>query len=156
MATTEGKMYLTALSSLKKLEIQYVPTKLGISRGANWAEIAILGRNNPIYQYTGGSNSLHLTLDFYSEQDNREDVVEKCRLLESWTMNNGFDEPPERIRLTFGRLFKATEIWLIESVDIDYKMFAKDFGSLPKQATVEVSLILDTVKNRSINDALWK
>lgn len=155
MATTDGKLYLTALSSLKKLEIQYVPSELGLNRSASWSGVEILGRNNPIHQYTGGTNSLELELDFYSEQDNREDVIEKCRLLESWAMNDGFSNPPERIRLTFGKVFKAEEVWIINNVSTTYKLFAKEFGSLPRQANVTLSLVLDTDSNRKVKDVLW-
>ena len=69
--TTQGMIYLTALNSLEKLEVQYIPTSISTSRDVNLGEVAIVGRNNPTHHYTGGSNSLNLELDFHSSQKNR-------------------------------------------------------------------------------------
>lgn len=147
---------MTALGSLEKLEIQFMPATLAPSRSANWAEIAIVGRNNPLHQYTGGSNSLTLELDFHSVDEDREDVIQKCKLLESWAMNDGWSKPPERIKLTWGKLFKADEIWVIKSVNPSYSLFSAEHGMLPRQAMVQVELALDTDKNRTRRDVRWR
>lgn len=155
ISTTQGRLYLTALSSLERLEIQFVPNEISPSRQANWSEIAIVGRNNPLYHYTGGTNSLSLTLDFHSVEEDRSDVVRKCRLLESWAMNNSYNNPPERIKLTYGKLFKEDEIWLIQSVNPTYTQFSAEHNFLPVQAIVQLDLVLDTDRNRKTRDVLW-
>lgn len=156
MTTTNGQLYLTALGSLERLEIQFMPQELTPVRTANWAEIAVVSRNNPIHHYTGGSNTLSLTLDFYCEEENRRDVIRKCRLLESWAMNNADNKPPERIRLTFGRVFKENEVWIISNVSVTYSQFSPLYDMLPMQSSVQLDLMLDTTHNRNINEVLWK
>ena len=155
MNTTEGKLYLTALRSLQRLEIQFMPKDISPQRSASWADIAIVGRNNPLQHYVGGSNKLTLELDFYAEEESREDVIRKCRLLETWAMNDGYSNPPERVRLTFGKLFKENEVWVIHSVKPTYNLFSPEHGMLPRQAYVTVELVMDTDSNRKIADVRW-
>ena len=153
--TTEGKVYITALSSLDKLEIQFIPAQLNITRSPSIASIAVVGRNNPLHHYTGGSTSMKFELDFYAEQADRTDVVEKCKWLESLAYSNGFDNPPERVRLTFGELFRNNEVWIVESVSVRYVQFDAVFGLLPTQAYVSLSLKLDPESNLKINEIRW-
>ncbi len=154
MNTTQGMLYVTSMRTLQRLDIQFMPKELATDRTANFADIAIVGRNNPLHHYTGGDNSLSFEFDFYSETENREDVIEKCRLLESWSMNDG-DTPPEQIRLTFGRLFKADEIWIIKKVAVRYSLFSPEHGMLPRQAYAKVDFVLDPKFNRKTSDVKW-
>lgn len=155
MTTTEGKLYMTALGTLERVEIQFMPKELSPVRKSDWAEIAIVGRNNPFNQYTGGSNSLSLELDFVSTEENREDVVEKCRMIESWSINDGYDKPPQVIRLTWGKLFKEKEVWVIRNVNTNYSMFSPAHGMLPTMATMTIELAMDTQTNRKTGDVQW-
>lgn len=152
---TEGLLYLTALRSLDRVDIQFVPKELDLNRTSDYAEIAIVGRNNPLYHYVGGSNTLTLDLDFYAEDENKEDVIAKCRQIESWSMNNSYQQPPENIRVTFGQLFKPNEIWLISSCPVKYSNFDKVKGFLPRQAYMTLELQLDTKMNRRSIDVQW-
>lgn len=155
MSTTDGQLFITALSSNEKMEVQYVPEKLGNDLTADYGVIKIVGRNNSLRHYTGGDERLSLDLDFHSEAYNREDVIKKCSWLKSISVNNGYDDPPERIRVTFGKVFQK-EIWLIESVNISYEQFESVNGFLPIQAYVKLNLVLDTSRNRTRRDILWQ
>ena len=152
--TTKGMIYLTALNSLEKLEVQYIPTSFSTNREANLGEVAVVGRNNPKHHYTGGSNGFTLELDFYSDQKNREDVVAKCRLLESWSMNDG-NKPQELIRVTFGKFFKENEVFRIASINVDYSLFSTANSMLPRIAKATVEFKLDTKFNRKSEDVKW-
>ena len=155
MSTTDGRLYLTALKSLEKVEIQYVPKELVLGRTANMAKIAIVGRNNPLHHYTGGETTLTLELDFHSEDENREDVIEKVRKIQSWMQNNGAKESAERVRLTFGKLFKAHEIWVIETAPARFSRFNPTKGCLPQQAYMTLTLSLDPDNNTTKKDTQW-
>ena len=72
---TGGRLYITALRTLDRLEIQYVPPELAVKRNPLIAGVAIVGRNNPQHHYLGGSTELNLQLDFHSQETNREDVI---------------------------------------------------------------------------------
>lgn len=140
-STTEGKLYFIALQSLDRLEIQFVP-KLQMSRNANYANIQIIGRNTPKYQYLSGQSTMSLELDFHSMNEDRKDVIDKCRWLEHLTFNDGYETPPQKIKLVFGDLFRD-EVWLVRRVNCDLQNFHKPSGYLPQQAYVSLELMLD-------------
>ena len=152
--SAKGRLYLTALTSLDRLEIQYVPPSLKGGRGAKVPDIAVVGRNNPLHHYTGGTTNLTLELDFHSELADRTDVIKKVRWLESLAYSDGFDAPPENIRLTFGKLFQH-HTWLVKRVQYDLSLFDELNGYLPKQAYVRVQLELDTSNNLKTEDVKW-
>lgn len=47
MATTQGKLYFVATKSLERLEIQFVPNELGMTRNSDTQSVQVVGRNNP-------------------------------------------------------------------------------------------------------------
>lgn len=153
-STTQGQLYLTALDSNEKLEIQFVP-KMRQDFAATYGEIQVVGRNNPINHYTGGDERLFLDLDFLSVDESREDVIRKCNWLKSIAMNDGYSKPPEKVRVTFGKLFQR-EVWIIESINISYERFESASGFLPVQAYVALTLKIDTDFNRKRKDVLWR
>ena len=155
MATTEGKIYITALRTLEKLEVQFVPPQIAFTRTPKYAGIAVVGRNNPLNHYTGGTTSLNFELDFHAEQTNREDVIRKCKWLEALGNNDGFDHPPEQVRLTFGGMFKNNEVWIVTSINIVYSRFDKVYNYLPVQAYATLTLTLDPDFNLKTRNIKW-
>jgi len=152
----EGLLYFTALRTLERLDIQYVPKDITLVRTPIIAGVAVVGRNNPIHHYVGGTTELNLELEFYAMEDNMEDVITKCKWLESLCYGDGFDNPPEQVRLTFGRLFGNNEVWVVKDVKYKMSLFMVEKGFLPRQATVTVSLALDPKKNLKIEDVRWR
>jgi len=142
MTTTEGRLYFIALNTLDRLDIQFVPDKLSIARNPNIATIQVIGRNNPIYHYVSGDTRLTLDLDFHAMEENREDVLNKCRWLEHLAYNDGFDQEPQKVKLVFGDVFRDS-VWTITKVNYDLSNFNKQKGFLPQQAYASVELSLD-------------
>jgi hypothetical protein len=134
--------------SLKALQIQTVPLELSIDPIAKWATIPSIGRNNPFYHYTGGEDSLRFTLDWYSERESRDDVINKCRWVESLSRSNAYDAEPSRVVLIFGDLFQF-DTWIVESAPYRLSLFDKERGMLPRQAYQELTLKKVSEKNTS-------
>lgn len=151
MATTQGKLYFVATKSLERLEIQFVPNELGMTRNSDTQSVQVVGRNNPFYHYTAGETLLNLELDFHAEREDRQDVIEKCRWLEGLAYNDDYPNPPEVVKLVFGQLFKD-EIWVVKSVNYKLTQFDRLYGFFPKQAKVTVSLALDVKGNYKKSD----
>ncbi len=62
-----------------------------------------MGRNNPFMMYTGGEDTISFDISWYSNDPmNREDVLTKCRLLESWSKANGYNQAPPVLRISWG------------------------------------------------------
>lgn len=153
LSTTKGELYLVELvDPFERLEIQFVPRELDMPRKADLAKMRVIGRNNDLLHYTGGSNTLKLPLEFYSDDDNQyEDVIAKVNWLQSLAMKDGFNGPYRNVKLVFGDVFRY-EIWAVESVDPKIMDFMDDGQWRPLRATVNVSLILDPITNLLIND----
>lgn len=151
MTTTDGKCYFVAVKSLEKLEIQFVPAELNFTRNTTTEAVQIVGRNNPLYHYTAGETLLSFELDFYAAEESRQDVIRKCRWLEALAANDGFENPPEQVKLVFGDLFRD-EVWIVKNVNYKISNFNKEFGFLPQQAYVTISLGLDPKANLKTKD----
>ncbi len=130
---------------------QFVPDKLVYNRKADFQSIKVITRNTPKYQYTGGSTTLSLKLDIYAETKSRQDVIERCRALESLTYTNGYKEAIPHIRLVWGALFRD-EVWVVQSVNYELSLFKPDFDFMPQQAYVNITLLRVSENNLTWND----
>lgn len=83
--------------------IQNRPNELRVEPTSTWAAVKSMGRNNPFYFYTGGEDTISFDISWYcTDEKNRDDVVNKCRLLESWTRANGYSSSPPTLRIQWG------------------------------------------------------
>ena len=152
-STTEGQMYLVNTKDpQQKVNIQFFPAELASERKINSNDIDIIGRNNPLEHYTGGASTLPLTLDFYAEDGNLEDVMRRIKMIESWTYNDGYAQGRPLIKLVWGKLFKAQEVWVIKRFSYRLTQFDKLQGFLPRQAYVDIVLSLHTESNLKASD----
>lgn len=103
--TTKDKVYLVNISSspFQILELQNRPSEIKITPSSNWVDVNSMGRNNPFSIYTGGNETITLDISWYANQLYRsDDVISKCRLLESWSKADGYMASPPIIKLIWG------------------------------------------------------
>lgn len=85
------------------IELQTVPKELEINSEGTWAVINSMGRNTPMYHYTGSETTLQFSISWYSnDRANPQDVLAKCRLLEMWSKSNGYQQSPPLLQIMFG------------------------------------------------------
>lgn len=85
------------------LYIQNRPTEIQVNPGSTWVSIKSMGRNNPFYMYTGGEDTISFDISWYTSDPNHpEEVLAKCRLLESWTRANGYISAPPTLKILWG------------------------------------------------------
>lgn len=153
--STPSDMWLVRLDNennqVESLRIQTVPLEIVVEPHSNWQIIPSLGRNNPFYQYTGGEDTLSFTLDWYSVNPLRRDVIDKCRWVESLSKADGYRAAPPRILLIYGDLYKFNT-WIIESATYRLSLFDKENRMLPRQAYQELVLKKVTDRNYSMSD----
>jgi hypothetical protein len=127
------------------LELQYVPELLEITPVYNFQEIKTAGRNLPLYHYNGGDYYLDFEIDWSAAEENREDVIRKCRWVESLSFNNGFKGSINPVILSFGNLFK-NRTWIVTEAPYKTSLFHGSRNLLPTQAyqKVKLKLISDT------------
>lgn len=151
--TTDGRLWIVPEREIdQKVEIQFVQNTIEWARNANIQTITIVGRNNPLYQYTSGETVMSFVLDFLAQDEDRKDVITRCRYIESLAANDGYSRPPQRIRLIYGDLFKSNEMWVIKNVKYSLSNFNRAKGYLPQQAYLTLDMVLDTKQNLTSAD----
>lgn len=90
-------------SPYQAIILQNRPNELSVNTQSNWVSVKSMGRNDPFMMYTGAETSIQLELSWYADDSqNLEEVVNKCRLLESWTKANGYTQAPPVINILWG------------------------------------------------------
>ena len=96
-------IYNTSISPYEYLVIQNRPNQLDFKGETSWATIKSMGRNTPIYQYTGAEDTLQFNISWFNTKlDEPEEVISKCRLLESWSKANGYNTAPPILHIQWG------------------------------------------------------
>lgn len=131
------------------ITLQTRPNELKVNPASSWASVKSMGRNNPFMMYTGGEDTITLEVSWYSaDKDHREDVLSKCRLLESWTRADGYSAPPPILKIRWGtsNIF-SRDTFILESAQYTLNTFqdtirdpkdpksVKNLGLLPQYAT---------------------
>ena len=99
---------LTSNGSYAYIVLQNRPNEIEFRGETSWAKISSMGRNTPMYHYTGAEDVLQFNISWYcSDPNNPAEVVSKCRLLESWTKANGYLAGPPILKIQWG----ASEIF---------------------------------------------
>lgn len=169
------------VSPAVSLVIQNRPDSLRVQPDSAWAVVKSLGRNNPFYFYTGGEDTISFDISWYSnDAENRDDVVNKCRLLESWTRANGYSSSPPTLRIQWGNsgLFED-DLFILASAPYELSHFqnaarmrrfdndpdtgqriastvtrARDLKLLPNCATQSLTFKRVSTKNRTWEDII--
>lgn len=84
------------------LIIQGKPSEVKYTPDSSWASVKSMGRNNPFLMYTGGEDSLEFDISWFSTSENRRDVIDKCRILESWSKADGYTASPPILMISWG------------------------------------------------------
>lgn len=92
------------ISPYVSLVIQNRPNELRITPQSTWVNIVSAGRNNPFMMYTGGEDTVSFDISWYaSDPSHREEVIAKCKLLESWTRADGYLASPPVLQIIWGQ-----------------------------------------------------
>jgi hypothetical protein len=141
ISTTQGRLYLANYENPSDaLEIQFVPKEISMTNGGDSETVSIIGRNFPFYQYSNGERTLKFDIEFYSDTDTRDDVMQKIRKLEGWAMNETFEKGKTILLLKFGGLFSQSK-WIIKkAINSTISDFDSDFNVNPRRAKIEIEL----------------
>ena len=162
---------LTSNGSYSYLVLQNRPPELEFKGETSWASIHSMGRNNPMYHYTGAEDTLQFNISWFCDDPNHlDEVVNKCRFLEAWTKANGYQASPPVIQIQWGNseIFKdhyyilTSATYTLENFN-DYirvngnerkDLKAADGRLLPSSATQELIFKRVSATNLSWNDIL--
>lgn len=133
------------LQEFERLEIQSVPNEIVQNRKANVATIDVVGRNNPITQVTGGNTTINFKIEIVAKQENKQDVLDKTRWLNSLTYKGRNNVYP-LVKLVFGDMYKK-QVWFVETCNIAYKNFDQTRNNVSAYASVDLVLQLANEKD---------
>lgn len=150
-----------------KITLPFTPRELNYQPTSKFVGIATMGRNNPFYQFTGSEDTLSFEIDWFSNQNDREDVINSCRWLEAMTKSNGYDEMPHRAKLLWGKDNKLFEddTWIITEAPYILSGFVDSYkekgstnivkvGMLPQQANQTITMKRLTKDNRTTSQII--
>lgn len=142
-STTDGQLYFVVINDIGyyNIEIQYVPQELSYKRKANYNNLDVIMRNIPKPHYTGGDTTMSLQLDFNANNNDRTDLINRIRKIESLAYADGFRAAPPIVKLVWGKLFRK-EHWIVTSVNYKLHNFKQNNNFLPQHATVDIDLQL--------------
>ena len=151
--------------------IQNRPNRLEFKGETSWASIKSMGRNTPMYHFTGAEDVIQFNISWFCDDpDHLDEVVNKCRFLEAWTKANGYQASPPVIQIQWGNsdIFKD-HYYILTSATYTLENFndfiringnerkdlkAADGQLLPSTATQELIFKRVSATNLSWNDIL--
>ena len=150
--TPINSVYLVELQDpFETLALQFIPNEINKTRQGNFEAVLPTGRNNPIFQYTGGNDDLSLVVVFYADDEHRESVLKKIAWLESLANSDGYNAPARRVKIVFGNVFRE-EKWVVKTVSTKMSDFASLYGYAPMRAEINLSLSLAPDTNLIFKD----
>ena len=103
------QIYNMSADPITYLELQTYPEKVSFQGESTWAVINSMGRNTPMYHFTGAESIIQMNISWFCDDPaNPADVLAKCKLLEAWSKGNGYISAPPILKLNWGdsELFK--------------------------------------------------
>lgn len=96
-------IYNTNVSPYQYIVLQNRPLSFDFRGETTWATIKSMGRNTPMYHYTGSEDIVQFNVSWYCDDpDNPAEVLTKCRLLESWSKSNAYQAAPPILQIQWG------------------------------------------------------
>ena len=149
----ENQPCLVDLSTLQRLYLQTIPKEIRYNPESTWVAIASMGRNNPFYHFTGSEDTIEFEITWYANQEGKQDVIKKCKWLESLTKNNGYDDKPPEVKFIFGELFKDSK-FIVTKAPYSLGQFSRPVGMMPTLAVQQLTLKRITEDNLKRADIL--
>lgn len=112
-----NKLYTTQIQNARKkfsigifntntgeiLKLQTMPKEVDFQGESTWAAIKSMGRNTPMYHFTGAESVIRMNVSWYcNDPKNPKEVVNNCRVLEAWSKSNGYTTAPPILKLFWG------------------------------------------------------
>jgi len=103
-------LYNLTSKPYERIIIQNRPSTVEFKGETSWAAIKSMGRNTPMYHYTGAEDIVQFNISWYAtDEANPDEVINKCRFLETWTKANAYQAAPPVIRIQWGSGTSVTE-----------------------------------------------
>lgn len=133
-------IFLIDTFSGESLRLPFIPKELKYNPESNFKAIASMGRNNPLYHFTGAEDSLEFEIDWFAEKEDRSDVIKRCKWVEALSKNDGYNNPPPAVILHWNTVMFSDSLWLVTAAPYKMTDFQAHKKMLPQQAYQQVTL----------------
>lgn len=90
-------------SPVVQVALQVIPVEIREDGNTQWNQVRGMGMNNPFQIYTGSEDTLSFEISWFATNDkDRSDVINKCRLLQAWSKADGYKSSPPVIKVVWG------------------------------------------------------
>ncbi len=155
--------YLVDLGNpTNSMEIQNLPSVMSFDPGIKIVSMSSPGRNNPFQHYTGAEDTLDFELSYYAQEENRQDVIKKCKWVEAMAKNDAYTGKPKLIGIFWTSPDESAEdgggglgafleeaTWLIKAAPYEVSLFHGARRLMPTLATQKISLVRVSKHNRT-------
>lgn len=146
MPITPVKAMIVDLESLESLSLQFNPPVLQLNAESEFVAVGSMGRNNPVYYFTGAEDTLEFNISWVSNIENRTDVITKVKWLESLTKNDGYTGRVRRVKFIYGQLFTEA-IWVLVAAPYTLELMHAQYGMMPTLSRQTLRLKRITAEN---------
>lgn len=150
-------LYLIDTFSGERLKLPFVPRELKYTPESKWKAIASMGRNSPLYHYTGAEDTLEFEIDWFANKEDRTDVLKACKWVEALSKNDAYNNPPPLVILHWNEVMFSDEefsLWIVHAAPYRLLDFQAHKKMLPQQAYQQVTLKRATASNMPGNKIL--
>ncbi|MEQ8821021.1 MAG: hypothetical protein RLY93_12325 [Sumerlaeia bacterium] len=151
-----AKGYITDTTTSETLSFLYAPDPIGESHQPVYADATVIGRSDPVQQFTaGGANAVRFRLDFHWRTNDLAEVFRKCRWLKSLTYpdhdSRELRGAPPKVLLGLGELYRNA-VWNVRRADAVFRDRFDPATHYPLMATVDMELVQVTARSLSFRD----
>lgn len=141
-----GNALIVDLENLESLTLQFNPPVLQYQPESDFIAVTSMGRNNPVYYFTGAEDTLEFNISWVSVSEDRKDVLTKVKWLEARTKNDGYINRVHRVKFLYGLMFTEA-IWVITAAPYSLELMHKGYGMMPTLARQTLRLKRITENN---------
>ena len=129
-------------SPVIQVALQTIPSEIREDGNTQWNQVRGMGMNNPFQIYTGSEDTLSFEISWYATNDrDRSDVINKCRLLQAWSKADGYKSSPPVIKVVWGDsdLFSEDQ-FIVSSAGYKLTNFQKFYKDKTTKEVVNLGL----------------
>lgn len=141
----------SSVSPYQAIILQNRPNELSIDPKTSWVSVNSFGRNNQFLMYSGAEDTISFEVRWFAnDKEHRDEVIWKCRLLESWSKANGYLASPPLLNIKWGasEIFQDTDFFILESARYTLTHF-QDQARKPGKGYDETNEFIDLKLNPS-------
>lgn len=133
-------IHLVNLETQDKASFIFVPKEVAIEPTIKLSPIDSMGRNLPLYHYTGGAKTISLDIDWFQMKEDQPAPLDSAKFIESLGRNNGKAGKLPRLKLIWGNTLFADAVWVLGECPYKLRQFNGLRDKMPMSVIQSIKL----------------